>query len=109
MMIMVLAGCASSGSKISPEQTTSQFGPLPENWQGLVVACISQGLIDPMSGMYTWYAPQSKSNGWYGTVMVNAKNRFGGYAGNTLYEWLITNGKVETCNQHVMAGVLRGR
>jgi hypothetical protein len=107
ILVIGLAGCAGAGSKISPEQTTAQFGPLPENWQNLVATCISESLIDPMSGMYKWYEPQSKSNGWYGLVMVNAKNRFGGYAGNTLFEWLIVNGKVDTCNQHIMAGFLR--
>lgn len=104
-----LAGCAGTGSKVAPEETTAKFGPLPENWQERVVACISKSLIDPESARYGWGDAQSRSNGWYGGVMVNAKNRLGGYVGNTLFEWLIENGEVTSCNQHVLAGVLRGR
>ncbi len=99
-----LAGCAGMGSTVTPQETAAKYGPLPENWQALVVNCIERSLIDPESATYSWHVPQSKSNGWYGGVFVNAKNRFGGYTGKKPFEWLIENGEVTVCREHVLSG-----
>lgn len=107
ILVVGLTGCAGIGSKVSPEETIAKYGPLPNNWQELVSVCISRKLIDPESARFSWHEAQPRSNGWYGGVWVNAKNRLGGYVGDKPWEWLIVNGQVTDCNQHVLGAMLR--
>lgn len=88
-------GCGvRAGNDISALEAQNKYGELPENYQQLVIQNIGTRLIDPMSAQYTFYQPQPKENGWYGLVAVNAKNRFGGYAGQQVWEYRIENGQV---------------
>jgi hypothetical protein len=89
-----LAGCAVGGNVIPQAEVEAQFGPLPENYQALVMAYASRTLIDPESARYEFFQPVPKTHGWFGQVWVNAKNRFGGYVGKRLHVWRIVHGQV---------------
>lgn len=90
-----LVGCGvRAGNDISALEAQTKYGELPGNYQQLVMEKIATRLIDPMSAQYEFYVPQPKESGWYGLVGVNAKNRFGGYAGRQLWEYRIENGQV---------------
>ena len=93
LMAAVLAGCASVPS---PEQmAAADYGPEPtaEQFQAGVKAELAKSLFDPYSAQFSSWSPIQKGYlnhgfgrftiGWYGTFYVNAKNRMGGYVGNT--------------------------
>lgn len=90
--------------------------PLPNKWQEMVKSAILPHLKDPDSARFTFngqpevygFSNFDKSYtstivredysrpliGWTGMVQVNAKNSFGGYAGNQGYLYIFKNGRV---------------
>ena len=87
---LLLCGCATVSKQ---EAATANFGPLPSNYQDRVKAFMSTQLRDPFSAVYYFETPRKgffqdgllaggkKHFGWIVPVAINAKNGFGGYAG----------------------------
>lgn len=90
------------------------ISPLSGDWKKIVESSISLILKDPDSAKYTFIdTPQyygfsnrgkyrgdfnsgrSPILGYIGSVLVNAKNSYGGYTGNKLWMFIISDGKVE--------------
>jgi hypothetical protein len=93
ILLIGLAGCAIGGNIVPREEVEAKYGPLPENYQQLVMAYAGTQLIDPDSARYQFFQPAPRSVGWVGQVYVNARNRFGGYTGNQLFVWKIIHGQ----------------
>ena len=94
-------------------KTNPQPAPLPKNWQSMVKDSISTRLKDPYSAKFRFLEqpePYAFSNadrypseyhsaeypmfGLVGGVFVNAKNSYGGYTGEKLWIYIISNGAV---------------
>ena len=99
----LFSACAQLAPK--PEQLQrADFGPKP--LQGsvlpLVKAYMSQRLFDPSSAVYQCGEPLKAWVNWYGSLYfgyvircsINAKNRFGGYAGAQQNVFMISDGRV---------------
>jgi hypothetical protein len=99
-LVVGMAGCVAATPvnrpvRIMPTEAEAQFGPIPENYQDLVSGYIRGALIDPESARFDFESkPSPQSNGWYGLVWVNAKNRMGGYTGKQEHEYLIKHGEI---------------
>lgn len=105
VILMALQGCA---TQISEEKLrNADYGPVPpENYKELVAARIKPSLIDPMSAVFELSTPRKgytkrspamgtdENFGWQVCGTVNAKNRFGGYAGAVPLFVLFHNGKI---------------
>jgi len=92
-MALALVGCAIGGSIVPQAEVEAKYGPLPENYQELVMAYARGQLIDPDSARYEFFPPAPREVGWVGQVYVNARNRFGGYTGRQLFVWKIIHGQ----------------
>jgi len=97
--VLCLTGCS---SELAQQQ---DIGPLPENYQDLIRQHMYAQLKDPYSAVYRFGTPYQGSiwkglvfggtdYGWLCPVGINAKNAFGGYAGEQSYTFLIKNGRV---------------
>ena len=103
--IVFLTGC---GSNPSMSNKPVDYGPYPENYETIVKSYLEGILFDPYSVKYKYItkpmkafsreAPilggNPKQYGWYSRVCFNAKNRMGGYVGNTCYNLLLKNNYV---------------
>ena len=95
----MLIGCA---ARLTPEQiAAADYGPKPENYQEIVKSLFAKSLFDPESARYEFQEPrrgymqdEPPKFGWAVCGTVNAKNRFGGYAGRQAYFVLIHHGKI---------------
>ncbi len=68
------------------------------------MAQINESLFDPYSAMYRFWEPEKYvSGGKFGhrvTVGVNAKNRFGGYVGEEVHDYMcFADGRLTEINQ----------
>ena len=109
IIIMSLSGCASSGGQPTAEQLAINiFAECPSDYQQMIKQRLSASLIDPSMDpsnvMLRFSRPEKYVNsGQYGHVVsvgVNAKNRFGGYIGEQLHEFMcFPNGSVREINE----------
>lgn len=103
LAFMLLAGCARAPS---PEEMASwDYGPYPDNYEQIIKNAMITRLVDPYSAQYHFDgAPVQKymarplgmgtEYGWGGIVLINAKNRMGGYTGATPFAYIIKNGQL---------------
>lgn len=111
VMVLGLVGCATA-----PTQTelvnycSDKVGSRPDNYEEIVKEYFSTILKDPYSAVYRFgdvapgwgknsslHGALTDSNihcGWMVFVGVNAKNSYGGYAGEKMYRLLLENGRV---------------
>lgn len=101
-----LAACA---SQITPEELdAADPGPYPDNYQTIVTNGMTKYLFDPYSAQYQFIGEPVKSGvrkppllgggvvfGWGGQVLINSKNRMGGYVGFKPYYYIIRDGRLE--------------
>lgn len=90
----------------SPTPDSALYGSYPENYQEIVTAWLSSGLVDPRSVVVKWRgAPRQgqlpvgkdrQVSGYLVDFTVNARNLFGAYTGPQKHTALIHNGKVVT-------------
>ena len=103
--MLSLSGCASSGGQPTAEQLANNtFAECPSDYQQMIKQRLSANLIAPSSVMFRFSRPEKYVNsGQYGHVVsvgVNAKNRFGGYIGEQLHEFMcFPNGSVREINE----------
>jgi hypothetical protein len=106
-LAIMLAGCAAPSRPLTAEEVrylSTGPGPLPNNYQEIVVAYMEEVLIDPDSARYSgWKGPNHGTAqdlfgrnviGWLVCADINAKNRMGGYTGRQQYFFLIHGDKV---------------
>lgn len=91
-----LGGC-SSHSQVTPEELArADFGTLPPNYQDQIRGWFAGKLFDPHSAQYGFDEPTKQKYdgqyGWHIMVVVNAKNRLGGYVGAKQYNFFFPNG-----------------
>jgi hypothetical protein len=101
-------GCASS-AKVDSDAAQLGYGePLTANYQDIIKAFMEVRLKDSSSAIYKftkepYKAIISKSriqgrgidaNGWLVTVLINAKNSYGGYSGFDQYEFMLRDNRV---------------
>ncbi len=100
VVIAVGAGCAKQPTP--EEMATWDYGPYPENYEQIVKEAMITRLFDPYSAQYhfqgtpikRWMARSLGRDtvyGWGGIVVINAKNRMGGYVGATPFAYIIRN------------------
>ena len=106
VFLMSITGCASSPSV--DEFSKADFGVYPENYQELVKESLKYQLFDPISAQFEFIDVPKQGAwdrgiingggheyGWIGFVMINAKNRYGGYTGYQNYIYVIKNNFVK--------------
>lgn len=104
MMLLSLSGCASGGRPTPEQMANNTFAECPNNYQQLVQQRLSANLIDPYSARFRFSTPEKYVYGSdYGhafSVGLNAKNRFGGYVGEQVHEFMcLANGSVKEINE----------
>ncbi|MBI5587185.1 MAG: hypothetical protein HY889_02335 [Deltaproteobacteria bacterium] len=111
VILLLITGCV--GSLPTPEQLANEnFGECPANYKERIMAQINENLFDPYSAMYRFSEPEKYvSGGKFGkrvVVYVNAKNRFGGYVGEEIRNYMcFTDGSVTEINQFA-TGMVNG-
>lgn len=109
LLSLVLAGCAGIHPAPPDEAAKLDCEPFPAAYQEMIRADMSRRLFDPMSAQYQFYEPAKAKYkggcGWYMRVDVNAKNRFGGYVGAQIYQYIIHQGQLEEINI-IQSGIL---
>lgn len=106
LILGAIGGCA---TRPTVEQfSNADYGAPMDEARARAIAkqAISSLLKDPQSARFTWGELRKGyvSNGWfygggflYGYLLdvhVNARNSFGGYVGNRLYQFLFHDGKI---------------
>lgn len=101
---LLAVGCARPPS---PEEMASwNYGPYPENYEEVVKAAMVRYLIDPYSAQYHFQGRPTQGwvskpfgggteHGWGGMVLINAKNRMGGYVGAKEFVYIIRDGQLK--------------
>lgn len=115
-------------TEIQHELLVSKIQILPENWENLVKNSIANLLKDPDSAKYKFDGePQlcgfsnkgkypsiysigsSPLIGFIGGVLINAKNSFGGYTGDEMWIYIISNGEIKyITNNHRWSNTYQG-
>ncbi len=108
----ILCGCAVSPSMTHPVEPNKddlskfKYGETPIEYKKIVEDYVKAGLIDPESAQFTRFSNPKKDwlsdneiggnvyIGWLVCVEVNAKNKFGGYAGRKTYTLILKDNKV---------------
>ncbi len=106
VLLFSLAGCGVKPPS-QEELAHADYGPYPQNYQEIVKSGFMLVLKDPLSAQYRfngaptkgWYRESILSGGdlhfgWWGHVLMNAKNGFGGYNGFSDYTYLINRGQL---------------
>ena len=102
---LVLLCACTSGGRPTPEQlANNSFAECPSNYQEMVQQRLSANLIDPYSAKFRFSTPEKYVyGGQYGyafAVGLNAKNRYGGYVGEQVHEFMcFPNGSVSEINE----------
>ena len=110
---LILSACAGAGVRPASYQESLNLNcdPLPNNYQEMIKTHVNRTLIDPTSGIYEFSQPaKAKFNNacaWYLQVEVNAKNRFGGYVGRQLHQFVIYQRSVQEVNAF-QSGMING-
>lgn len=115
LLALSLSGCAGMMAGVQPADASVaqnlDCAPYPENYQEMIQTYLSQRLIDPLSALYEIYKPEKAQYkggcGWYIHAYFNAKNRFGGYTGKKLSQFIIYNGQLEEINTF-QSGMVNG-
>jgi hypothetical protein len=118
-LLLTMIGCSTPSMPLTAEEQrylSTGPGPIPEDYQEIVMAHMDRVLIDPESARYSeWKGPKRgtvpdffnrRVTGWMVCAEVNAKNRLGGYAGRKLYFFLIHGGKVVVENGGYRSGTV---
>lgn len=98
--VVSLSGC---GNNPAMPNKPVNYGPYPEDYEAIVKSYLQESLFDPYSVKYNLITQPIKAYsrrapilggspdqyGWYSKVCFNAKNRMGGYVGNTCYKLLL--------------------
>lgn len=103
--VLLLPGC--STVSLTPQQkAAANFGVLPADYELAIQGLMRQTLKDPDSATYRFGKPQKgfSRDGWavggkdhYGYIVpaaINAKNSYGGYAGESAYYFLFSEGMI---------------
>ncbi|MCL1080342.1 hypothetical protein D5R81_20185 [Parashewanella spongiae] len=111
LFISFLSACVSTDVYIpnSSDMKNADYGSYPSNYQELVKSYMQRRLKDPESAKYRfkgkpikWYEPsQTLATTVFNyqlTVFINAKNSYGGYAGESEYRFSIKNGVITKCS-----------
>ncbi|MGI8431284.1 MAG: hypothetical protein ACR2MW_03205 [Chthoniobacterales bacterium] len=95
----------------SPTPDSTLYGSYPANYQEIVTAWLSSGLVDPKSVVVKWLGAPRQGQlavtkdrqvpGYLVDFTVNARNVFGAYTGPQKHTALIHNGKVVTATGFV--------
>ena len=105
VLVALLASCVTTPS---PDQiANADYGPPPPaNYEAMIKSWYDKTLIDPESARYTFAEPAKsyvKSSplmgvretfGWRVCGTINAKNRFGGYTGQSPFITMFKNGAI---------------
>lgn len=91
-LVSILSGCAISNSTVIPKE--ENFGRMPIITEKEVHDLYELELIDPLSTIYKLQEPKKGYltdgfngsgkiiwQGYYSIILINSKNRFGGYVG----------------------------
>ena len=110
LAIAQLGACASTKLYIPTSQNmeNADFGTYPENYPELVKNHMESRLKDPESARYRfkdkpikWYEPSETLEttvfNYQLVAYINAKNSYGGYAGESEYRFSIRNGVITNC------------
>lgn len=107
---LMLSSCAHRPTPA--ELSSADYGPYPENYEEIVKQGMMTQLYDPYSAQYMFQGTPEKKYlsrplqdviyGWGGFVLINAKNRMGGYVGATRFYYLIKNGHLVVCENAMM-------
>lgn len=102
---LLLQGCA--GVSLSPqERASANFGTPPADYEAAIQGLMTRILKDPGSATYRFGKPRKgfTKDGWarggkvhFGYIVpadVNAKNSYGGYAGESAYYFLFSGGMI---------------
>ena len=116
VLVFAASGCATIHKPTSEEAAKAEYGSYPKDYELIVRDYFSKVLFDPESAQFRdWRGPSQGyiydiSGCYYGyrvCVLVNAKNRFGGYVGAVPYLFVLNNGriaKIEGGNQYDTIG-----
>ena len=103
---VAIIGITSSSPMQAKEDAPHEYGPPPQwpDYKALAEQAISDKLVDPYSAKFTWpygyhqggFKPplSSKVYGYSTCGLVNARNRMGGYAGQSMFVVVIDYGRV---------------
>jgi hypothetical protein len=104
--MLSLGGCASGGRPTAEQLANNTFAECPSDYEQMIKQRLSANLNAPNSNsvMFRFSRPEKYVNsGQYGHVVsvgVNAKNRFGGYIGEQIHEFMcFPNGSVREINE----------
>ena len=103
LLSFLLFGCPRQPT--SEELRSADHGPYPYEYEEIVKKKMVKYLVDPYSAQYHYQgSPETRYfskafggetiYGWGGIVLINSKNRMGGYVGATPYNYLIRNGEL---------------
>ena len=105
LTILLLTGCATSSGRPTTEQLANNtFTECPSDYQQTIKQRLSNDLIDRYSVMFRFSQPEKyiygKQYGYVVEVGLNAKNRFGGYVGEQVHEFMcFPGGEVREINE----------
>ncbi len=108
-LLLIVSPVASAQT---PTPDSAVFGPYPDNYEEIVTAWLSNGLVDPASVKIKWLGPpkqgrlnvgkeQQTVSGYLVDFTVNARNLFGAYTGPQKHTALVRDGKVVTATGFV--------
>lgn len=117
LFFVLISGCV---TPISPEQITSaDYGKVPSNYQDSVKGHMESLLFDPYSAHYRFIGDPIKGYAYVSgtlnppvfghlvTVGINAKNRMGGYVGETPYTFLFKDENFWMLSEYTRREVVR--
>lgn len=111
LFILSLGACAVARPIPIDQAANMDCGPFPSDYQERIISAMSKKLIDPYSAQYEFNEPEKATYkdgcGWYFVMGVNAKNRFGGYTGIELHQFIIYQGMLEEVN--IVGSVIANR
>lgn len=110
VMVLLLASLAGCATKTQEEIDALDYGPYPTQYEQIVKDYMDDVLFDPYSAHYVFHGEpthqyrsgrllEDDAYGWGGTVSINAKNRYGGYVGSKLHDYIIHYGKLVWLDQ----------
>jgi hypothetical protein len=96
----VLSGCSIAPTQ--EELKNADYGAYPDDYEEIIKNYMVTVLIDPESARYRylnkprtgWRRVEGLKFGYLICAYVNAKNHYGGYAGEHLFYFMIKNGNV---------------
>lgn len=90
------------------EVITPANNPLPNDYMKLVEEGVKDKLLDPESARFKVKGDPVFINGkWRCPILVNAKNRFGGYIGWEEWWCYIDQGRIEDCDLEPFTSIMK--